>query len=115
MTTNGGSVFECVAGRRTMRRRSRRARYREMGRRAVLPTQPQRRLMGNLIVGGMVIQKSGWVAWLLGPEPGREYLARVSAATFDQMLANRWLKPVGENRWTISRKGKRIFDTGKIR
>ena len=55
-----------------------------MGRKPILPTQAQRRLLG-LIVGGMAIERTGPVAYLLGPEPGREYLTRVSVATFEKL------------------------------
>ena len=87
-----------------------------MGRKPVLPTQAQRRLLGNLVVGGMVIQRSGHVAYLLGPEPGREFLARLSLRTFERLRANGWLRPArGVDRWTISAKGQRVFDSGRIR
>jgi|SoiMethySBSTD1v2_1073268.scaffolds.fasta_scaffold566561_1 hypothetical protein len=86
-----------------------------MGRKPILPTQAQRRLLG-LIVGGMAIERTGPVAYLLGPEPGREYLTRVSVATFEKLRALGWLKPApGANRWTISTKGRRVFDSGGIR
>jgi hypothetical protein len=87
-----------------------------MGRKPILPTQAQRRLLGNLIVGGMAIERAGPVAYLLGPEPGREYLTRVSVATFEKLRALGWLKPApGANRWTISTKGRHVFDSGGIR
>jgi hypothetical protein len=79
------------------------------------PTLAQRRLLGNLIVGGMIVRRNFLGESLHGPPPALEFVYRLNARMLEEMIAFGWLERVDLGVWTVSPRGRQVFDSGKLR